>query len=82
MDPPLQISMIEFKRCHLINAFMIAFNHLISKITGDRTGYYRWVLKKYKKIEKEYDAAIAYAGPMDFITVFVLDKVKANLQRH
>ena len=50
----------------------------ISKITNDISSYYRYVLKNINKIDEEYDLAVAYAGPMDLITYFVLNKVKAK----
>ena len=29
-------------------------------------------------IKEEYDVAVAYAGPMDFISYFVINKIKAK----
>ena len=40
--------------------------------------YYKYILKNIKGIDEEYDLAVAYAGPMDFITYFVLNKIKAK----
>ena len=50
----------------------------ISKITNNISYYYRYVLRDIKKVEDEYDLAVAYAGPMDLITYFVLNKIKAK----
>lgn len=53
-------------------------SYSISKITNNISYYYRYILKNVKKIDEEYDLAVAYAGPMDFITYFVLNKIKAK----
>ena len=53
-------------------------NYSISKITNNMSYYYRYILKNVKKIDEDYDLAVAYAGPMDFITYFVLNKIKAK----
>jgi glycosyltransferase involved in cell wall biosynthesis len=39
---------------------------------------YKFLLYKYPKLEEEYDVAIAYAGPMDFISYFVAKKIRAK----
>lgn len=78
MDPPLHLVRKEIKNKKFYQAFGLSLFHLIAKISGDRTGYYRFVLRKYKRLKSIYDTAVAYAGPMDFITVFVLDKVRAK----
>lgn len=53
-------------------------SYSISKITNNISYYYRYILRNVKKIDEEYDLAVAYAGPMDFITYFVLNKTKAK----
>ena len=50
----------------------------ISKITNNISYYYKYVLRNIKKLDEEYDLAVAYAGPMDLITYFVLNKIKAK----
>lgn len=50
----------------------------ISKITNNISFYYKYVLRNIKKPDEEYDLAVAYAGPMDLITYFVLNKIKAK----
>ena len=61
-----------------IKGFKILFKYSISKITKDISHYYKYLLKNVKVVEGEYDLAVAYAGPMDFITYFVLNKIKAK----
>ena len=50
----------------------------ISKITNDISYYYRYALRNVNKLDEEYDLAVAYAGPMDLITYFILNKIKAK----
>lgn len=78
MAPPLQISQKYLMERKISKAIGIAFWHLIFKITNNRTGYYNYILKKHNQRLTKYDAAIAYAGPMDFISVYILNKVQAE----
>ncbi|WP_282144798.1 glycosyltransferase [Thomasclavelia cocleata] len=78
MDAPwLVVKKLIFNYKFII-AFELAFTHLVMKLTGDRTKYYNIVLNNMKNIEKQYDVAIAYAGPMNFITIYILKKVIAK----
>lgn len=78
MDAPwLVIKKLIFNH-KFITALELAFTHLIMKLTGDRTRYFNIVLNNMKNIEKYYDVAIAYAGPFDFITSYILKKVVAK----
>ena len=76
MDPPLRIAGDYLRSGHICRAFWIAALHLVAKITNDRTLYYRYVLRKQPE-RGAYDAAIAYCGPFDFLTVYVLYAVRA-----
>lgn len=76
--PPQLIALSLFKEGKVIKAFNIAFLHLISKILHARTLFFKYLLKDYPRINKRYDIAIAYAGPMDFITYFILYRIKAK----
>lgn len=77
-NPPMQVSMALIKQGKLIKGVNIVAIHLISKILGERSLYFKYILKEYKELREEYDLAVAYAGPMDFITYFVLNKIKAK----
>lgn len=77
-NPPMQVSKSLIKQGKLIKGINIAGIHLISKILGERSLYFKYILKEYKELKEEYDLAVAYAGPMDFITYFVLNKIKSK----
>ena len=76
MDPPLRVAANYLRSGHICRAFGIAALHLIAKITDDRTLYYKYVLRKQREGDT-YDAAIAYCGPFDFLTVYVLYFIRA-----
>lgn len=77
MGDPKKVIIKQVKIGRVITAFRLAITHLILKITDDRTLYYNVVLSKMKSVQKQYDVAIAYSGPMDFITAYILKKVNA-----
>lgn len=51
--------------------------YIICKLTKERSSLFRYALKNMKELDEVYDLAVAYAGPMEFITYFVRHKVKA-----
>ena len=53
------------------------FFHLICKLMKDRS-LFKYVLRGYPVIDNEYDSVVAYAGPMDFISYFVVKKIVAK----
>lgn len=76
--PPIQVAKDYLNKGNLISSLNIAFIHTISKLIGDRSLYFKYVIRNYPKLKEEYDIAVAYAGPMDFITYFILSKVIAK----
>ena len=78
MDPPLQLVKQNLSKMKIIKAFGLAFWHLFFKLTNDRSGYYRFILKDSPIRKENYDTVIAYAGPMDFISQYVIDKITAK----
>lgn len=77
MEPPLKCVKRVIGLKQYFEAIGILFYHLIFKISNDRTGYYKFILRKFKN-RKNYDIAIAFAGPMEFITSYILYKVDAK----
>ena len=55
-----------------------SYFYLLSKIKKNRIFLFKHILKNYPNIEPEYDLAVAYAGPMEFISYFVANKIKAK----
>lgn len=52
--------------------------YLRYKMKGERTSLYSYLLKESKEIEETYDIAVAFAGPMEFISYFVAYHIKAR----
>ena len=75
--PKILIKRLIKNKAYLIGLSTL-LNYSISKITNNISYYYKYILKNIKGIDEEYDLAVAYAGPMDFITYFVLNKIKAK----
>jgi glycosyltransferase involved in cell wall biosynthesis len=76
--PPQLMSFHLFKKGKIIGAISILLLHIITKALKNRSIYFRYILRKYPALNEEYDAAVAYDGPMDFISYFVLKKIKAK----
>lgn len=77
-EPPQILAKKLIKDKKYLKGFNTLFSYSISKISKNITYYYRYILKNYRDLNEEYDLAVAYAGPMDFITYFVLNKIKAK----
>lgn len=77
-NPPQQEAIKLLKNGDYLDAVKLLLIHILTKIKGERTLFYRYVLKKYPDFDKEFDIAVAYAGPMDFISYFIANKVTAK----
>ena len=77
-EPPHIVSLEFLKKGKIVKAFNIIFLHVISKTLKDRSIFFKYVLKDHHVINNGYDIAVAYAGPMDFISYFVMHKIKAK----
>lgn len=76
--PPKQSIKVAFKEKKFVKAMKICFYQFISKLQGDKTFYYKHLLRKTPVLEGDFDLAVAYAGPMEFISYFVIEKIKAK----
>ena len=80
ISKPPHKTIIEFlKRGRLIKVLKIFNTSVKYKISKNFDCFYFEVLKKHKTI-KEYDIAIAYAGPFDFISYFIVKKINAKIK--
>lgn len=78
MNPPMSVAKQYFREHKIWRAARLLAGHLFYKLTGDRTPYFRTVGKGKARLQEEYDVAIAYAGPFDFLTVYVLYYIRAK----
>jgi glycosyltransferase involved in cell wall biosynthesis len=77
-NPPQETALNFFKERRIFKGFLILFLYFISKHFKDRSLLFKCLLKNIPNIKNEYDVAVAYAGPMDFISYFVAKKIKAK----
>lgn len=77
-EPPLFSIKYFLKKGKVFKALFIVLVLLYSKIVKDRSLFYKLLLTGLKGNRIEYDLAVAYAGPMDFISYFVLNKISAK----
>ncbi|MES5939888.1 MULTISPECIES: glycosyltransferase [unclassified Bacillus cereus group] len=66
------------KQRKITKALQLAVLYVISKIMKERSVILKYCLQNYEDVYRNYDIAIAYAGPMDFISYFVANKIKAR----
>lgn len=79
LNQPPKITMLELvKKGQLINAIKFSFIYTLSKIMSDKRIFFKYLLSGFPKLNDEYDLAVAYAGPMDFISYFVVNKIKSS----
>lgn len=79
LNKPLHTTALEQVKSGRIGEFIkYSYFYLLSKIKKDRIFLFKHILKNYPNLEKEYDLAVAYAGPMDFISYFVTNKINAK----
>lgn len=77
-NPPIQTFKNLIRERKFIEGINIITLHIITKILGERSLYFKYILRDYREIEEVYDIAVAYSGPMDFITYFIVNKINAN----
>lgn len=77
-DPPHIWFWDSIKKRKLFQAPILIFLYLFAKISADKGPFFKYVLRNYQIMDDEYDVAIAYAGPMDFISYFVVEKIAAK----
>ena len=77
-DPPQLLVKELIKNRKVIGGLSLLVIYIISKLMKDISIYYKYILRNVDTLNEEYDIAIAYAGPMDFISYFVINKIKSK----
>ncbi|MBS4209148.1 glycosyltransferase [Bacillus sp. FJAT-50079] len=79
LNRPLQVTALDFlKKGNIIKALIIVILYFISKIKKERSLFYKYILWNYPVEKNQYDIAVAYAGPMDFISYFIMNKIQSE----
>ncbi|MGV3464793.1 MAG: glycosyltransferase [Heyndrickxia sp.] len=77
-DPPKKTLINHVKRGKIIRGITLFFLQQISKLLNDSRILFKYLLRNFPALANEYDLAIAYAGPMDLISYFIIHKIKAK----
>ncbi|CAN7591888.1 glycosyltransferase [Rossellomorea sp. LjRoot5] len=79
LNRPVKTTAVELiKQGKILKSIALGCVYTLSKISRSKMLYYNYVLKNLPEYKNNYDVAIAYAGPMDFISYFVAKKIKAE----
>jgi glycosyltransferase involved in cell wall biosynthesis len=76
--PPQETALNLLKEGKVLKGFHLFILYFLSKFFKDRSLLFKYILKNIPDLKDEYDFAVAYAGPMDFISYFVANKIKAK----
>ncbi|PYZ95080.1 glycosyl transferase [Salipaludibacillus keqinensis] len=77
-DPLRNTSRGLMKKGKIIKGISLISYYIVSRVSKNKNIFFNFITKKFPNIEEEYDIAVAYAGPMDFISYFVLEKIHAK----
>ena len=77
-QPPLATVKLLLRRWRFGEAVVHLFCYAIYKITGDRTLFYRYVLRNEPSIDLSFDEAYAFAGPASMLDFYICRKVVAS----
>ncbi|MFC7322729.1 glycosyltransferase [Halobacillus campisalis] len=76
-NPPLQSSLTLIKQKKYLEFIRFNTFYMLSKMCNNKSIFLKYLVRNLPQINYKYDTAIAYAGPMDFISYFILEKVTA-----
>ncbi|MBU3841898.1 MAG: glycosyltransferase [Candidatus Fusobacterium pullicola] len=76
--PPKDLILGYLKSGKIFRAIYLFIISLFCKLKGDRELLLKALFSKYPDYIREYDKAIAYAGPMALIDYYIANKVKAK----
>ena len=76
--PPLSTIKTLLRKGHILEAVVHLYCYAIFKITGDRTLFYKYVLRNESPINIEFDEAYAYAGPASMLDFYICRKINTK----
>lgn len=74
--PPFAVAKERITSGKVLRGVGIALLHLWYKLTGNRVPYFRFILRGTQS-RRKCDVAIAFAGPQDFISTYIVDHIEA-----
>jgi len=76
--PPKEVVKKHVRMGFILQGFRLLILFFLAKVFKKRSILFKYLLKDIPDFKNEYDTAIAYAGPMDFISYFVIHKINAK----
>src|SRR5690606_21903247 len=61
-----------------VRAVHMMYLYMLSRIFPSKRAFYKSLMRRLPDLEGRYDLAVAFAGPMDFISCYVIHKIKAE----
>ncbi|WP_240951799.1 glycosyltransferase [Bacillus sp. RO2] len=77
-SPPLKSLLNLLRKTHIRSSIHFGFVYLILKFFNNKSLYMKYILKNLPNLTEDYDTAVAFAGPMDIISYYVIEKIKAK----
>ncbi|MFD1450933.1 glycosyltransferase [Oceanobacillus sojae] len=77
-NPPRWTIWNLIKKGRLIRVINFSLTYGLSRILKNKSIFFKYILRNTADIKNKYDVAIAYAGPMDLISYFVIHKISAE----
>ena len=77
IQPPRKSVINLIKSGHVLKSIRFMSIYLFAKLIRNKNPFFDYLLKDISEYKTEFNVAIAYAGPMDFISYFVLHKINA-----
>lgn len=76
-EPPSRVIMGLLQKRKLLTVFIMLILYFLTHLTKERSILFEYLLRDIR-LKEEYDVAVAYAGPMDFISFFIANKINAK----
>ena len=77
-DPPLRGIRQMFKQGQLKDAIAFTFIYFQYKLTSNRYGFYKYILRKEPIFQETCDLAVSFSGPSVMSDYYISEKVKAK----
>jgi glycosyltransferase involved in cell wall biosynthesis len=81
LNQPLVLSVVRYiKKVNLFKAIKMTILYLVYKVSKTQLPLLKYLTRPLPLQKTTYDVAIAYAGPMDFISFYIVNKVRAKIK--
>jgi len=79
INPPPRSTFINLlNKRKIYKAFSFFTYYLISRIMKNKSIFYKYLFRNHLRRTEDYDIAVAFSGHIEFISYFILHKIKAK----